>query len=299
MNVEIRDPALFSILDPDGELERLASGFLFTEGPLWNAEDESLLFSDMPGDHIRRWSAAAGVTTYRKPSNMANGLAYDRRGNLLACEHATSRVTLTDSSGQTRAIATHYGGKELNSPNDIVCAPDGSVYFTDPPYGRVEFYGVPREQELDFQGVFRVGGDPGSPQLLVDDFEAPNGLCFSLDGRRMFINDTARGHIRVFDVKGDGSLAGGEVWAETNGDGIGGADGLKIDSAGNVYSTGPGGLHMFNTEGVSLGVIKMPEMAANFTWGGSDYRSLFIAASTSLYRIRMKTPGRRPVSGDT
>ena len=181
-------------------LEKLGTGFLFTEGPVWHPTGQFLLFSDMPGDHLRRWSAAAGITTFRQPCNKSNGLTYDRQGRLLICEHAASQVTRTESDGRIVAIATHYDGKQLNSPNDIVCRSDGSIYFSDPPYGRAKFYGVERPQELSFQGVYRVGADPRRPDLLVDDFDRPNGLCFSLDERRLFINDTARKHIRVFDV---------------------------------------------------------------------------------------------------
>lgn len=188
-------------------------------------------------------------------------------------------------------MATHYEGKQLNSPNDIVCAADGGIYFSDPPYGRAEFYGVKREQELAFQGVFRAGRDPARPALLVDDFDRPNGLCFSLDGRRLFVNDTARQHIRRFDVKPDGGVAGGSVWAETKGEGAGAPDGMKIDSAGNVYCTGPGGIHVFAPEAICLGVIRVPERTANFAWGDDDWRSLYITASTSVYRIRTLVPG--------
>ncbi len=172
-----------------------------------------------------------------------------------------------------------------------MCAADGGVYFSDPPYGRAEFYGVARPQELSFQGVFRVGPDAKSPILVADDFDRPNGLCFSLDGRRLFVNDTARQHIRVFDVKGDGTLAGGKVWAETTGEGKGAPDGMKIDSLGNVYCCGPGGIHVLSPEAVSLGVIHVPEYVANFAWGDADCRSLYITASTSVYRIRTVTPG--------
>ncbi len=150
---------------------------------------------------------------------------------------------------------------------------------------------MPRPQELGFQGLFRVGSDPKSPVLLADDFDRPNGLCFSLDGRRLFVNDTARQHIRVFDVKGDGGLSGGKVWAETTGEGKGAPDGMKIDSAGHVYCCGPGGIHVFSPEAVCLGVIHVPEYVANFAWGDADYRSLYITASTSVYRIRVATPG--------
>ena len=274
-----------------GEFERIAEGCLFTEGPLWHPTGHYLLWSDMPDDHLRRWSPREGVSTFRKPSNKSNGLAWDRQGRLLTCEHASSQVTRTESDGRITALATHFEGKQLNSPNDIVCAVDGGIYFSDPPYGRAEFYGVPRPQELPFQGVYRVGSDPRHPTLLAEDFERPNGLCFSLDGRRLYINDTARKHIRVFDVKSDGGLSGGEVWAETVGEGQGAPDGMKIDSQGNVYCCGPGGIHVFSADAAGLGVIHVPEYTANFAWGDPDYRSLYITASTSVYRIRVATPG--------
>jgi gluconolactonase len=271
--------------------ETVGTGFLFTEGPVWHPAGKFLLFSDMPGDHMRRWSADRGVETFRKPCNMSNGLTYDRRGRLLTCEHASSRVTRTEADGRVIPLATHFGGKQLNSPNDIVCRSDGGIYFSDPPYGRAKFYGVERPQELGFQGVYRVGADPASPELLVDDFDRPNGLCFSLDEARLFVNDTARQHIRVFDVTPTGGLRDGRVWAETKGDKPGAPDGMKIDSAGAVYCCGPGGIHVFTADATLREVIAVPEYTANFAWGDDDYRSLFITASTSLYRIRVATPG--------
>jgi gluconolactonase len=272
--------------------EQLGTGFLFTEGPVWHPRERFLIFSDMPGDHMRRWSAREGVTTFRQPSSMGNGNTYDRQGRLLTCEHATSQVTRTEPDGRVVPIATHYQGATLNSPNDIVCRSDGAIYFTDPPFGRVKFFGVERPQELAFQGVYRVGPDPRKPEVLVDDFDRPNGLCFSLDERRLFINDTVRQHIRVFDVTPTGALASGRVWAETRGDQPGAPDGMKIDSAGNVYCCGPGGIHVFGPDADLMEVLPVPEYTANFAWGDDDYRSLFITASTSLYRIRRPVPGR-------
>jgi gluconolactonase len=290
-SVTARDPRFTQVVGTAVTFEPIATGCLFTEGPLWHPTGQYLLWSDMPGDHLRRWSTKDGVTTFRKPCNKSNGLTWDREGRLLACEHASSQVSRTEPDGRITSLATHYQGKQLNSPNDIVCAADGGIYFSDPPYGRAEFYGVKRPQELPFQGVFRVGPDPKSPVLLVDDFDRPNGLCFSRDGRRLFVNDTARKHIRLFDVKGDGTLSGGRVWAETVGEGRGAPDGMKIDSQGNVYCCGPGGIHVFGPQAECLGVIHTPEPAANFAWGDSDDRSLFITASTSVFRIRTATPG--------
>ncbi len=290
--VEIRDPKFVDVVGEQVTFEQLGTGFLFTEGPLWHAKDQYLLFSDMPGNQIRRWSAKDGVQVFRKPSSMSNGLAWDRQGRLLACEHATSRVTRTEADGSLTVIASHLDGQELNSPNDIVTKSDGGIYFTDPTYGRVEFYGVPREPVLEFRGVYRADPEKKALTLLVDDFRAPNGLCFSADEKRLFVNDTERKHIRVFDVKPDGTLANSTVWAETVGEGAGAPDGMKIDSAGNLYCCGPGGIHVFDPNAKCLGVIRVPEYTANFNWGDADLKSLFITASTSLYRIRLKVAGR-------
>jgi gluconolactonase len=275
------------------ELEKVGAGYEFVEGPIWHPYEKWLIFSDMPGNRMRRLNADGSVEIFREPSNKANGNTFDRQGRILTCEHATSRVTRTEADGKIAVIATHYDGKELNSPNDIVAAADGTIYFTDPAYGRMEFYGVPREQELSFQGVYKVGADGRDLILIADDFAQPNGLCFSLDGSRLFVNDTERQHIRVFNVAADGRLTGGAVWAETRGDADGAPDGMKIDSRGNVYCCGPGGIHVFNPSAEFLGVIEMPEHTANFTFGGDDLKSLYITASTSLYRQRVRVPGLR------
>ncbi len=292
MSVDIRHDRFRNIVGDDLEFTQLDGGFLFTEGPVWHPYARHLIFSDSPGDHMRRWGADAGVETFRRPSNMANGNAYDRGGRLITCEHATSRVTRTEADGTITVLASHYEGKELNSPNDVVVKSDGAIYFTDPVFGRREFFGVPREQELSIQGVYRIEPDGKKLQLLADDFEQPNGLCFSVDETRMFINDTPRGHIRVFDMATDGGLRGGEVWAEVTGEGEGVADGLKTDSEENVYCTGPGGIHVFDRRANCLGVIRIPEKTANFNWGGDDMLWLFVTASTSLYRLRVKVPGK-------
>jgi gluconolactonase len=273
-------------------LETVGSGYGFVEGPIWHPYEKWLIFSDMPGNRMRRLTADGRIEIFREPSNKANGNTLDRRGRILTCEHATSRVTRTEADGRIVVLATHYDGKELNSPNDIVVAADGAIYFTDPTYGRMEFYGVLREQELSFQGVYRIDVN-GALTLLADDFAQPNGLCFSLDASRLFVNDTERQHIRVFNVASDGKLTGGAVWAETRGKGRGAPDGMKIDSRGNLYCCGPGGIHVFNPSADFLGVISVPEQAANFTFGDDDLRSVYITASTSLYRQRVRVPGLR------
>ena len=292
MSLEIRDPRLTSVVGPAVEAERIAGGFLFTEGPLWHPKGRFLLFSDMPGDIVRRWSAAEGVKTFRQPCNKANGETYDRQGRLVTCEHATSRVTRTEPDGTITVLATHYGDKELNSPNDIVVRSDGAIYFTDPTYGRAEYYGLPREPELEFRGVYRLEPETRKLTLLADDFAQPNGLCFSPDEKRLYVNDTERRHIRAFDVQAGGLLANGRVWAETTGTDEGWPDGMKTDSAGNLFCSGPGGIHVFDAGATCLGVIRTPEPTANFTFGEDDCRSLFITASTSVYRVRVAVAGR-------
>ena len=290
--IEVRDKRLESVVGRSVQFERLATGFIFTEGPLWHRRESYLLFSDMPGDHLRRWSQRGGVTTFRKPCNKSNGLAWDHQGRLITCEHASSRLTCTESDGTITVLASHHDGKELNSPNDVVVKSDGAIYFSDPTYGRREHFGVLREPQLAFRGVYRLAPDGKTLTLLADDFGQPNGLCFSLDEMVLFVNDTDRQHIRAFDVMGDGTLANNRIWAKTVGDGSGAPDGMKIDSAGNVYSCGPGGIHVFAPDATCLGVIKVPEHTANFCWGDDDLKSLFITASKSIYRIRVQVPGK-------
>ncbi len=292
MSVEIRNRRFVDVVGAGVECERLAGGFMFTEGPQWDSRLQRLLFSDIPGNAIYQWSEAAGVRVFRTPSEMANGLALDRSGRLLCCEHATSRVTRIEPDGTVTVIASAYEGMELNSPNDIVVKRDGGIYFTDPTYGRTEYYGVAREPVLAFRGAYRVEPEGARITLLADDFAQPNGLCFSTDERQLFVNDTERMHIRVFDVAADGTLRNGRVWAVLSGEGEGAPDGMKIDSDGNLYCCGPGGIHVFDRSAAALGVIRVPSPVANFTWGEEDRKSLFITATGNLYRIRVRVPGQ-------
>ena len=291
--LDIRDDRFLQIVDTDAHLELVADGFVFLEGPIWHPYDHYLIFSDIIGNTLYRWQPGDGKSLFRRPSHMANGNTYDRQGCLLTCEHATSRVTRTDENGQLTVLVSHYLGKELNSPNDIIVKSDHSIYFTDPNSGRNEPYGVARPQALDFQGVYKLEPETGALILLVDDFEKPNGLCFSLDESLLFINDTARQHIRVFDVTAGGLLKNGRLWAELTGEEIGVADGMKVDTAGRLFCTGPGGVHVFDQTAHLLGRILVPQQAANFTWGDPDLRSLYITASQTLYRIRLKEAGQR------
>ena len=290
MTIEIHDDRFTSIVDQTVSLNVVGSNFDFIEGPIWNHIDNHLIFSDMPGNKMRKWTSENGIEIFREPSNMANGIAYDNQGRLVTCEHATSQVTRTEKDGTISILASKYDNKELNSPNDIIVSSNNTIYFTDPSFGRMEYYGVPREPELDYRGVYRIDPD-GTLTLLADDFDQPNGLCLSMDESKLFVNDTMRNHIRVFDITSNRSLINGNVWATLNGTEDGVADGMKIDNNQNLYSCGPGGIHVFNSDSTLLGIIKTPEHVANFIWGEKDLKTLFITASTSLYSIPVKTPG--------
>lgn len=288
MSIDVRAEALLDLVDTDAHVERLGTGCQFTEGPLWNAAEGYLLFSDIPANEIKRWSPESGITSFRAPSGSSNGLTYDKQGRLIACEHANRRVSRTEVDGTITAIATHYNGKRLNSPNDVVVKSDGSIYFTDPPYGIMADDGEIRGQELGFQGVYRLSAH--GLTLLVDDFDRPNGLCFSPDESVLYVDDTARMHIRAFDVQPDGTLGNGRIFAEESGEN-GVPDGMKVDERENLYATGPGGVWIFDASGKHLGVIRIPEITANLAWGGDDWKSLFITATTSIYRVQCKVSG--------
>ncbi len=284
MNSEFR-----RIVTADAKVERLGTGFQFTEGPVWNVNGGYLLFSDIPGNRIRKWTPNESVSEFRFPSGKANGLTLDRTGRLLACEHANRGVSRTEADGSIVTIASHYKGRKLNSPNDVVVKSDGSVYFTDPPYGLNPIYGTLEPQELPFYGVYRLspGGDELS--LLIDD-SVPNGLAFSPDESLLYIADTEMNHIRVFDVNSDGNTTNGRIFAQIPGEPLA-PDGIKVDSEGNVYVTGDGGVWVLSPNGRRLGIIPVPELPANLCWGDADWSTLYITARTSVYRIRLNTTG--------
>jgi gluconolactonase len=291
--VEVNDSALLRLIERNAPVEQLCTGFQFSEGPIWNPREQCLYFSDMPNDIRRRWSPLEGVVEVRNPSNKCNGMTYDGAGNLYVCEHVTSSLVMETPAGGRKVLATHWQGKQLNSPNDVVVRSDGAVFFTDPTYGRMPGFGLERQQELSFQGVYRVSPD-GALHREADDFSQPNGLCLSPDEMLLYVNDTTRAHIRAFDVAGDGSLSGGRIFAERVGTGAydeGVVDGMKCDEHGNVYVTGPRGIWVISAQGVHLGVIRMPEIAGNLNWGGADWTDLYCACSTSIYRVRMKVRG--------
>ncbi|MGB7890640.1 MAG: SMP-30/gluconolactonase/LRE family protein [Microcoleus sp.] len=277
-----------SILDDSAKLEKVAGDFQFIEGPIWHP-DGFLLFSDIPANIIYKFASNQQVEVFRRPSGKANGNTLDKENRLLTAEHENRRVSRTEKDGKVITLADRYEGKRLNSPNDLVVKSDGSIYFTDPSYG------VSKEQEeLGFYGVYRLAPD-GKLTLLVKDLVLPNGIAFSPDEQKLYVNNSEAGYIAVFDVKPDGTVTNQRLFAELKDASQSGVpDGLKVDVEGNVYSTGPGGVWIFSPDGKLLGKISVPETATNLAWGESDRKTLYITGSTSLYRIRLKIAGVRP-----
>src|SRR5271155_2501662 len=290
-------PEFETLIDPFAPIGQLGSGFTFTEGPIWHPVEHFLLFSDMPADVRRRWDAKRGVAEVRSPSNKCNGMTYDADLNLIVCEHATSTLVRERPDGRREVLASHFDKQELNSPNDVCVRSDGSIYFSDPWYGRMPVFGVERPRQLGFQGVYRLAPNGGAPQLLVDRylFDQPNGLCFSPDEKRLYINDTVQALIRAFDVASDGSLSNGRIFASgirsSQEEGV--PDGMKCDHRGNVWVTGPGGVWVYAPSGDLLGKVRAPEKTANLAWGGPDFRPLFLTAPHSVYRVATKVGPRR------
>ena len=276
------DTDLSALVEP-GEPERIATDLEFTEGPVWHPEGY-LLFSDIPANTIYKWTPDGKPEKFRSPSGNSNGLTFDRQGSLVACEHGNRRVSRTEPDGAIVTLADKYQGKRLNSPNDVVVKSDGSIYFTDPPYGV-----QPDQRELDFQGVYRIAPD-GTLTLLVDDFDKPNGLAFSPDEKALYVCDTARKHVRAFDVQPDGTLANDRIFVDLSSKQQHGPDGMKVDVNGNLYVTS-GVVWVFDNTGKHLGDIATPEAAANCAFGGPGNKTLFITARPSVYCVQLKVQG--------
>ena len=289
------DPQFRNLVDEHAPVSQIGSGFTFTEGPIWHPREQYLLFSDMPADVRRRWDASNGVSEIMRPSNKANGMTYDADLNLVICEHSTSSVVRLKPDGTREVLCTHFEGRELNSPNDLCIKSDGSIYFTDPTYGRMEGFGVLRDTQLGFQAVYRLPPDhkPGDePQLVTDryTFNQPNGICFSPCEKWIWVNDTDQANIRMFDVAADGQLVNGRIFAGgiIDPDLPGLPDGMKADAEGNVWVTAPGGVWVYSFHGMLIGKIVVPEMVANLHWGGENWDTLFMCATTSVYTIKTK-----------
>ena len=278
----------FNEIVPEQQPEKLIGDLQFTEGPVWHP-DGYLLFSDIPANRIIKYTPGDGsVDTYLQPSRNTNGLTFDHDMTLLACEHTGRQVSRQSDDGQMETVVSHWDGKRLNSPNDLVVHSSGSIFFTDPPYGI-----QPDEAEIGFNGVYRVDSD-GSITLLASDFGRPNGLAFSPDESVLYVDDTERRNVRAFDVDDDLSLSGDRVFIDMDTPEQGSPDGMKVDTSGNLYVTGAGGVWVISPDAEHLGTIVLPELPANVGFGGDDYRTLFVTARTGLYSVRVNVPGIAP-----
>jgi gluconolactonase len=299
------DPALDAIVPADAKIEKLAEGFQFVEGPVWVPEGY-LLFSDPNNNTIYRWTQDDGLSLFRAKSGYAgfdigeygqpgsNGLTLDPEGRLTICEHGNRRVTRLEKNGVLTVLADRYEGQRLNSPNDLVYRSDGALYFTDPPFGLPKFFDDPRK-ELPYSGVFCLLN--GKLKLGSKDLTGPNGLAFSPDERYLYVCnwDEKKKVVMRYEVSADGSLSNGRVFFDmTSAPGEDALDGMKVDQQGNLYVSGPGGLWVLSPSGKHLGTIRGPEHPHNLAWGDADGKTLYLAAQTGLYRVRLSIPGIRP-----
>jgi len=296
MSVVRPDSSTFTdLIDADAELVCIGSDYQFTEGPVWDAAQGCLLFHDIPGDTRWRWTEADGMAVDLRPTFKGNGMALDIEGNLLVCEQLSSCLARFRRDGTREIVAYHHEGHYLNSPNDVVVrSSDGGIYFTDPDYGRWnDWIGQERSRDLDFRGLWRVPHAGGPVELLVarDEFDQPNGLCFSPDESRLYVNDSAGRHVKVFDVAADGTISGGRVLHGEIGTGVprtGNVDGMECDELGNVWVTGTGGVWVLSPQGERLGIVAAPEVAGSLCWGGADMHTLFVMTSTTAHSVRTK-----------
>src|SRR6058998_112409 len=310
VNVEVirKDPALDAIVPPNPKIFKLAEGFKFTEGPVWDRKGGFLLFSDPNNNTIYKYSPegsgqlavfreksgyeGADIAEYGQPGS--NGLTFDSQGRLTINQHGNRRVVRLESDGQLNVLADKFEGKRLNSPNDLVYRSDGTLYFTDPPFGLPKFFNDPRK-ELPFSGVFAV--KDGNPKLVTKDFTGPNGIAFSPDEKYLYVGDwdDHKKIVMRYEVNSDGTLKNGKVFFDMTSAGTEDAlDGMKIDKAGNLYVSGPGGLWILSPEGKHLGTIIPPKHPHNFAWGDTDGKTLYMCARSGLYRMKLNIEGIRP-----
>ncbi len=292
---DIVDPEFRRCIVGNASLKQLATGFDWVEGPVWFGDADCLLFSDIPNNKIHRWNSETGLSTYRSPSNFANGHCRDNAGRLISCEHGTRRVTRTEYDGTITVIADSYQGKRFNSPNDVVVKSDGSIWFSDPHYGIVSDYEGHRGEEELPCNVYCVDPATGVIEAVATDFDCPNGLAFSPDESVLYIADTGRKfdevrtkHIRAFSVTADRKLQGGEVFHVIS---PGAADGFRLDRAGNLWSSAADGVHCISPSGDLMGKIFVPELVSNICFGGRAKHQLFITATTSVYMIGLGISG--------
>jgi gluconolactonase len=282
-------PQFWNLFEHDAKLTTVGNGFGFTEGPVWDPAG-FLYVSDEETNKIFRLYTADGHKEELVSLGDPDGNTYDRHHHLIDCASVLRAIIQLDDKGHYTVLADRYEGKKFNSPNDVIIGPDGVIYFTDPtldlPKGE--------KQEIPFQGVYRIGPE-GHAQLLTKELSQPNGLAFSPNGKKFYVDDSEQRNIRVYDFEPNGSLKNGRIFGEEpGGKGERVPDGIKVDRQGNLYVTGPGGIWVWDSEGHHLGTISLPEQPANLAWGDADYSELYIAATTSVYRVKTKTHGYVP-----
>ncbi|MGV1793391.1 SMP-30/gluconolactonase/LRE family protein [Rhizobium sp. A37_96] len=291
----IEDSRLEPLLRPGAELKKLCTGAIWSEGPVW-WDDGSVTWSDIPNNRMLKWSSGEGMTVFRSPSNHTNGHTRDREGRLVSCEHSGRRISRTEADGTVVTLVDRFEGKRLNSPNDVVVKSDGTIWFTDPPYGIISDYeGVKAESEIGANHVYRFDPTSNSLEIACNDFQRPNGLAFSPDEKLLYVSDTSRSHdpdgnhhIRVFDVADGRYPRNGRVFAVIE---PGLSDGFRLDVNGNIFTSSADSIQVYAPDGTRLGKIFVPEVISNCTFGGADRSTLFITASTSLYSIELATKG--------
>jgi len=295
---QIIDPRFRAFVLGNVHVETLATGMRWSEGPVYFGAGRYLLWSDIPNNRMMRWDETDGsVSVFRAPSNNTNGHTLDRQGRLVSCEHRMRRVTRTEPDGTITVLADRFEGKRLNSPNDVVVKSDGSVWFTDPPYGILsEYEGDQAESEIGANNVYRCDPDTGEVTIAADDFDKPNGLAFSPDEKTFYVADSGYSHgedrprhIRAFDVGDDGrTLSGSRVFAECD---TGLFDGFRCDTDGHIWTSAGDGVHCYLNDGTLVGKILIPEVVANVTFGGIKKNRLFICGTTSLYSVFLNRRG--------
>lgn len=269
----------------EATVEQVDGGFQFTEGPFWY--EGRLVFSDIPANTVYQWTPEEGTSVFLEPSGHANGLAVDNEGHLLLAQHDGQVGRLT-AEGEVEPLVQEYEGKRLNSPNDLDVDTDGTIYFTDPPYGVEE----EEDRELDFSGVYRLTPD-GTLTLLTDEFSRPNGICLSPDESKLYVNDSGETIVQVYDVAEDGSIENGRRFAAPEAEANGTTDGMKVDADGNLYTTGPGGVWVYAPSGELLDRISVSEAPTNLAFGGPGNQTLYITARPNVYRVSVDVPGAK------
>ncbi len=297
------DPRLDKLVPKDAVIEKIADGFAWVEGPVWDRQGGYLLFSDIPNNRVIKWQPGKGTSEFLKPSGYtgaepftgrepgSNGLTFDPAGRLVLAEHGDRRVARLEPDGKKTTLANRYEGKRINSPNDVVFKSNGDLYFTDPPFGLPAVLDDPKK-ELPFQGVYRVTKD-GKVTLLTRDLKAPNGIAFTPDEKQLYVSDSLGARWMVFDVRSDGTLANGRLLldaAEFKKNGPGVPDGLKVDANGNIFAAGPGGIYVIAPEGTVLGRFDFGVATGNCAFG-EDGSTLFVTSNTAIYSIRLNTKG--------